>query len=65
MAVTQKEMLPSGPSKSEDVEYLNQNCTLSEYKLLPAESEYALPTKPPRLVNLSKSLEEQESNPVY
>ena len=63
MAVTQKMALPS---KSEDVEYLNQNCTLSEYKLLPAESEYALPTKPPILVNLSKSMfEELESNPMY
>ena len=66
MAVTQKKVLPSVPSKSEDVEYLNQNSTLSEDKLVPAENEYALPTKPPRLVNLSKSmLEELESNPMY
>ena len=65
ITVKQKEVLPSVPSKSEDVKYLNQNSTLSEYKLVPAESEYALPTKPPRLVNLSMSFEEQESNPVY
>ena len=66
MGVTQKKVLPSVPAKSEDVEYLNQNCTLSEDKPVPAESEYALPTKPPILVNLSKSmLEELESNPLY
>ena len=56
MAVIQKEVLPNVPSKSEDVEYLNQNSTLSEYKLAPVESEYALLTKFPRLVNLSKSM---------
>ena len=66
MGVTQKKVLPSVPSRSEDAEYLNQNCTLSEDKPVPAESEYALPTEPPILVNLSKSMfEELESNPMY
>ena len=66
MAVVQKEVVPSVSSKSEEGEYLNHNSTLSEYKLLPADSEYALPAKPPRLVNLSKSMfEELESNPMY
>ena len=63
MAVKQKGVLPSVHSKSEDVKYLNQNCTLSEYKLIPAESEYALPTKPPIIANLSNSM--LESNPMY
>ena len=66
IAVKQKEVLPSVHTKSEDAKYLNQNCTLSEYKLVTAESEYALPTKPPILANLSNSLlEELESNPMY
>ena len=63
MTVKQKEVLPSVPIKSEDVEYLNQNSTLSEYKPAPAESENALPTKPPIIANLSNSM--LESNPMY
>ena len=47
VTVKQKKMLPSVPTKSEKGEYLYQNCTLSEEKLVPAESEYALPAKSP------------------
>ena len=66
MTVKQKEVLPSVHAKSEDAKYLDQNSTLSEYKLVTAESEYALPTKPPIFANLSNSmLEELESNPMY
>ena len=66
VTVKQKKMLPSVPTKSEKGEYLYQNCTLSEEKPVPAESEYALPAKSPLLVNLSKSMfEELESNPMY
>ena len=35
MAGIQKEVLPSVPCRSEDVKYLSQNSTLSEYKLAP------------------------------
>ena len=65
-AVVQKKVPPSIPCKSEDVEYLNQNCTLSEYKLVPADCEYAFPTKFPTVVSLSNPMfEEMESNPMY
>ena len=65
-AVVQKKVPPSIPSRSEDVKYLNQNCTLSEYKLIPPDCEYALPAKSPSLVNLSNPMfEEMESNPIY
>ena len=65
-AVMQKEVSLAVPSKSDDVEYLSQTCALSEYKLVPANSEYAVNAKFPRVVNLSQSmLEELESNPMY
>ena len=57
VTVKQKKMLPSVSTKSEKGEYLYQNCTLSEEKLVPAENEYALPAK--------SMLEELESNPMY
>ena len=61
--VMQKDVPLAVPSKLDNVEYLNQTCSLSEYKLVPANSEYA---KFPRVVNLSQSmLEELESNPMY
>ena len=64
--VMQKDVPLAVPSKSDDVEYLNQTCSLSEYKLVPANSEYAFNAKFPRVVNLSQSmLEELESNPMY
>ena len=64
--VMQKEVPLAVPSKLDDVEYLNQTCSLSEYKLVPANSEYVLNAKFPRVVNLSRSmLEELESNPMY
>ena len=64
--VMQKEVPLAVPSKLDDVEYLNQTCALSEYKLVPANSEYAVNAKFPRVVNLSQSmLEELESNPMY
>ena len=54
------------PSKSEDVEFLRQNHSLSEYKLVPGDREYALPAKLPRVVNLSNPMfEEMESNLMY
>ena len=65
-AVMQKEVPLAVPSKSDNVEYLNHTCSLSEYKLVPANSEYAVNAKFPRVVNLSQSmLEELESNPMY
>ena len=64
--VMQKEVPLAVPSKSDNVEYLNQTCSLSEYKLVPANSEFAVNAKFPRVVNLSQSLlEELESNPMY
>ena len=64
--VMQKEVPLAVPSKLDNVEYLNQTCSLSEYKLVPANSEYAVNAKFPRVVNLSQSmLEELESNPMY
>ena len=64
--VMQKEVPLAVPSKLDNVEYLNQTCSLSEYKLVPANSEYAFNAKFPRVVNLSQSLlEELESNPMY
>ena len=64
--VMQKEVPLAVPSKLDDVEYLNHTCSLSEYKLVPANSEYAVNAKFPRVVNLSQSmLEELESNPMY
>ena len=44
------------PSKSEDVEFWRQNHSLSEYKLVPGDREYALPAKLPRVVNLSNPM---------
>ena len=74
-ATVVKEAPPTVPSKSEELtEYLesqNQPSTLtSEYNVstrpVPADSEYALPAKPPRLVALSNPIfEGMESNPVY
>ena len=65
-AVMQTEVPLAVPSKSNNVEYLNQTCSLSEYELLPANSEYAVNAKFPKVVNLSQSmLEELESNPMY
>ena len=65
-AVVQKKVQSTIPSRSEDVKYLNQNSTLSEYKLVPAESEYAVPAKFPTVVSLSNPMfEEMESNPMY
>ena len=65
-AVMQKEVPLAVPSKLDNVEYLNQTCSLSEYKLVPANSEYAFNAKFPRVANLSQSmLEELESNPMY
>ena len=65
-AVMQKEVPLAVPSKSDNIEYLNQTCSLSEYKLVAANSEYAVNAKFPRVVNLSQSmLEELESNPMY
>ena len=68
-AEIQTEVPSQVPSHSEElVEYLNQISTLTEYsevELEQAESKHALPTKPPRQVNLSNSLsEEMESSPV-
>ena len=64
--VMQKEVPLAVPSKLDNVEYLNQTCSLSEYKLVPANSEYAFNAKFPRVANLSQSmLEELESNPMY
>ena len=64
--VMQKEVPLAVPSKLDNVEYLNQTCSLSEYKLGPANSEYAFNAKFPRVANLSQSmLEELESNPMY
>ena len=54
------------PSKSEDVEFLRQNHSLSEYELVPGNREYALPAKLPRVVNLSNPMfKEMESNLMY
>ena len=54
------------PSKSEDVEFLRQNHSLSEYELVAGDGEYALPAKLPRVVNLSNPMfEEMESNLMY
>ena len=75
-AAVVKEEPPTVPSKSEELtEYLesrNQPSNLtSEYDHVsttpvPADSEYALPAKPPRLVALSNPIfEGMESNPVY
>ena len=65
-AVVQKKVPPTIPSRSEDVKYLNQNCTLNEYQLIPADCEYAVPTKFPTVVSLSNPMfEEMESNPMY
>ena len=47
--VMQKEVPLAVPSK---LEYLNQTCSLSEYKLVPANSDYAVNAKFPRVVNL-------------
>ena len=53
-------------SKSEDVEFLSQNHSLSEHELVPGDREYALPTKLPRVFNLSNPMfEEMESNLMY
>ena len=50
-------------SRSEDVD---QTCTLSEYKMVPAGCEYALTATFPRVVNLTNPMfEEMESNPIY
>ena len=72
-AAVVKEAPPTVPSKSEELtEYLesqNQPSNLaSEVSAgpLPADGEYALPAKPPRLVTLSNPIfEGMESNPVY
>ena len=70
-ATVQKEVPPSVPLKSEElVEYLesqNRNSTLdSDIKLIPADSEYALPANPPRIVDISRPMfREMESNPMY
>ena len=62
-AVIHEEMPPSVPSKSQDVKCLNPS---SEYELVPADSEYAVPTTLPELVNLPDPMfEEMESNPMY
>ena len=54
------------PSKSEDVEFLRQNHSLSEYELVASDGEYALPAKLPGVVNLSNPMfEEMESNLMY
>ena len=54
------------PSKSEDVEFLRQNHSLSEYEMVPGDREYALPAKLPRVVNLSNPMfKEMESNLMY
>ena len=54
------------PSKSEDVEFLRQNHSPSEYELVPGDGEYVLPAKIPRVVNLSNLMfQEMESNLMY
>ena len=54
------------PSKSEDVEFLRQNHSPSEYELVPGDGEYVLPAKLPRVVNLSNLMfQEMESNQMY
>ena len=73
-ATVQKGPTPSVPVKSDElVEYLNQTSTfIGEVptQLIPADSEYALPSRPsemsPRLINVSNPLFAAiESNPVY
>ena len=53
-------------SKSEDVEFLSQNHSLSEHEPVPSDREYALPAKLPGVFNLSNPMfEEMESNLMY
>ena len=70
-ATVQKEAPPSVPIKSaelvKDLESQSQNGTLNnDIKLIPADSEYALPANPSRLANISSPMfREMESNPMY
>ena len=49
--------------RTEHVKCLNPS---NEYELVPDDGEYAIPTNPPGLVNLSDPMfEEMESNPMY
>ena len=70
-ATIQKEAPPRVPIKSaelvKDLESQNQNGTLdNDTKLIPADSEYALPASPSRLANISSPMfREMESNPMY
>ena len=67
-ATVQKEAPPSVPRKSEELEeYLkSQNGNDSDIKLIPADSEYALPGNPSRIANISHAMfGEMESNPMY
>ena len=69
-ATVQKEAPPSVPSKSDElVKYLDRNSTFTgevPIQLIPADSEYTLPSSPPRLINISNPMiGEMESNPVY
>ena len=68
-AEIQTEVPSQVPSHSEElVEYLNQNCTFTEYseiELEQANSKHSHPAKPPRQDKLSNSLsKEMESSPV-
>ena len=69
-ATVQKGAPPSVPSKSDElVKYLDRNSTFTgevPIQLIPADSEYTLPSSPPRLINISNPMiGEMESNPVY
>ena len=73
-ATVQKGAPPSVPRKSEELmTYLDRNSTFTgevPIQLIPAESEYALPSSPsemsPRLINIANPMfGEMESNPVY
>ena len=69
-AVVKKETPPSVPMKSDKlVEYLDRSSTFTGEvppKLIPARDEYAHPSSPSRLVNLSRPMVgKMESNPTY
>ena len=69
-AVVDKETAPSVPKKSDElVQYLKRNSTFTgevPTKLIPADSEYALPASPSRLASISHPMfGKMESNPMY
>ena len=69
-AVVDKETPPSVPMKSDElVDYLDRSSTFTGEvppKLIPARDEYAHPSSPSRLVNLSRPMVgKMESNPTY